>query len=228
MRATIARTPHTSASVNPNGSSSGSGTRPSASGPLQRQHRDLAGAVVEQHPVGDVRGQPVAVGVDAGRVHDQQDVVVAEPVGDQVVDRAAALVQEQRVLRPAGADPVDVVREHALDERDRLGAADLELAHVRDVEDAGVIAHRQVLGDDALVLHRHLPSGEGNHPSSGGHVAVVERCAAEGLGRVHPERALYTARPSQPPSAKPPMIAPIPAALAVPDPATPSTSAAGL
>ena len=37
---------------------------------------------------------------------------------------------------------------------------DLELAHVGDVEDAAVAAHRAVLGDDALVLHRHLPAGE--------------------------------------------------------------------
>src|SRR6185437_10955027 len=67
---------------------------------------------------------------DPGGVHDEQDVVVGEPVGDQVVDRAAVLVEQQRVLRPAGLDPVDVVREHPLHERDRAGAAHLELAHV--------------------------------------------------------------------------------------------------
>ena len=51
----------------------------------------------------------------------------------------------------------------------------------------GVLAHRPMLGDDALVLHRHLPPGERNHPRPGCQVPVVERRTAEGLGRVHPE-----------------------------------------
>ena len=34
----------------------------------------------------------------------------------------------------------------------------MELAHVRDVEDAAVAAHRTVLRDDALVLDGHLPA----------------------------------------------------------------------
>ncbi len=204
-------------------------------GALQREHRDPLGQIVELDAVRQVADEPLAVGVDARGVDDQQHVVVGEPVGDQVVDRAAALVQEQRVLGMAGADAVEVVREHPLDERDRPGAADLELAHVRDVEDPGVPAHRAVLRDDPLVLHRHLPAGKGDHPCSRGHVAVVERRAAKGLGRVHPDGQSTGSRgggdgPSagQAPSASPPMMAPIPAAFRLPDPASPSTSAAGL
>jgi hypothetical protein len=41
-----------------------------------------------------------------------------------------------------------------------------------------------VLRDDAFVLHRHLPAGEGNHPRAGGHVALVERSLGEGLHAV--------------------------------------------
>ena len=75
----------------------------------------------------------------------------------------------------------DVVREHRLQQLERLRPLDLELAHVRDVEDAGVGAHGAVLGDHALVLHRHLPAGERNEPRAGGDVPVVERRAPEGL-----------------------------------------------
>ena len=112
---------------------------------------------------------------------------MVEPVGDQVVDRAAALVQEQRVLRLARADAVEVVREHRLEELERGGAADLELAHVDTSKMPGVLTHGTVLGDDALVLHRHLPAGKRNHPRPGCQVPIVERRTAEGLGRVHPE-----------------------------------------
>jgi len=100
-------------------------------------------------------------------------VVVAEAVGDQVVDRASAVVQEQRVLRASGSDPVEIVGQHALEERERGRASELELAHVAHVEDAGVLAHRAVLGDHARVLDGHLPPGEGNHPRAGGQVPVV-------------------------------------------------------
>ena len=65
----------------------------------------------------------------------------------------------------------------------RRRALDLDLAHVRDVEDAGVGPHRPVLGDHALVLHRHLPAGERDEPPAGLDVLVVEGRAAKRLHR---------------------------------------------
>ena len=83
-------------------------------------------------------------------------------------------------------EPVDVVREHRLQELLRRRAVDVDLAHVRDVEDAGVGANRLVLGDDALVLDGHLVAGEGHHPRAERDVALVERRAQE--RRVHGPR----------------------------------------
>ena len=60
---------------------------------------------------------------------------------------------------------------------------DLELAHVRDVERAGVLAHCAVLRDHALVLDGHLPAGERHHARAERDVAVVQRRAAERLHR---------------------------------------------
>ena len=68
---------------------------------------------------------------------------------------------------------------------------DLELAHVRDVEDAGVGAHGAMLLDHALVLDRHLPAGEGNHPRAERDVAVVERRLQQRLR--HAETILVSA-----------------------------------
>jgi hypothetical protein len=65
----------------------------------------------------------------------------------------------------------------------RARAFDVELAHVRDVEDAGVGAHGSMLADHALVLDGHLPPGERNHARPGGHMAVVERRAEKRLHR---------------------------------------------
>ena len=62
---------------------------------------------------------------------------------------------------------------------------DLDLAHVRDVEDAGVGSDGPVLLDHALVLHGHLPAGEGNHARPEGDVTIVERRLPQ---RLHPAR----------------------------------------
>ncbi len=63
------------------------------------------------------------------------------------------------------------------------GPFDVELPHVGDVERAGVAAHGEVLGDHALVLDRHLPAGERDHPRAGRDVALEERRPAK--GRAH-------------------------------------------
>ena len=97
-----------------------------------------------------------------GGVGDDQVAVAAEPVGEEVVEDAAVLVAEARVLGAADLDLGDVVGEHPLQERERARPLDLDLAHVRDVEHPGVGPHRRVLLADPLVGDRHLPAGEGN------------------------------------------------------------------
>jgi hypothetical protein len=61
----------------------------------------------------------------------------------------------------------------------------VDLPHVRDVEEPRVLAHRAMLGQDPRVLHRHLEAGELDQARAEGAVAVVEGRAAEagGAGR---------------------------------------------
>ena len=56
-----------------------------------------------------------------------------------------------------------------------MHALDLELTHVRDVEDTAVGAHGAMLGDHAVVLHRHLPAGERDHARAQRHVPLEKR-----------------------------------------------------
>jgi hypothetical protein len=111
--------------------------------------------------------------------------VLPDSVGDQVVDDPPTLVRQQRVLRFAGREPAEVVREGALQKLGCMRALHLELAHVRDVEDAGIRPHCSVLRDHSLVLHGHLPAGKRHHPRSELDVPVVERRMQERLGHGH-------------------------------------------
>ena len=123
--------------------------------------------------------QPV---VDRGairRVDDEIELAVREAVGDEVVDDATDLVRQQGVLRLSVAELVDVVREHRLQERLRRRPVDVDLSHVRDVERPRVGADCFVLGDHALVLHRHLVAGEGHHARAERDVARIQRRAQE-------------------------------------------------
>src|SRR4029453_19269347 len=60
-------------------------------------------------------------------------------------------------------------------------ALDVNLPHVRDVEDAAVGAHGAVLRGHPLVLHRHFPARERDEARSRRDVALVERRAQERL-----------------------------------------------
>ena len=94
------------------------------------------------------------------------------------------------------SDLVEVVREQPLEELLRARALDLELAHVRDVEDAGVGPHRAVLGDDALVLDGHLPARERDEPRAERGVPVVKRRAEQ---RLHADSILVKTPSGDPP-----------------------------
>jgi hypothetical protein len=136
---------------------------------------------------------PVEVGFAVRRVDDQDEPARLDAVDDQVVDDPAALVREQRVLGAAFRHLVDVVREQTLKHRRHLGPLELEAAHVRHVEHPAVLAHREVFRDDALVLHRHLPAGERNHPRTERDMALVERRSKQGL---HARPMLMNKRPA--------------------------------
>jgi len=57
----------------------------------------------------------------------------------------------------------EIVGDEAVGLLEGAGAAELDLAHVGDVEEAGGGAHRLVLLLEPGVLHRHVPAGEIDH-----------------------------------------------------------------
>src|SRR5690606_23592819 len=82
-----------------------------------------------------------------------------------------------------------------LDERERILAGDLDLAHVADVEEAGACADRCVLRRHAGVLDGHLPAGKGDHARVGGAVNGVEwQFAKLGYGWVGHEHVTSAVR----------------------------------
>ena len=118
-----------------------------------------------------------------GRVGDRQVVAVGQPVADQVIEHAAVLAAQQAVLRAALGQPAHVGADQPLQQRLRIRAAGLDLAHVGDVEHPRGLPDGQMLLADARVLDRHLPAGERHQPGPGRDVAGVQGQTDEGCRR---------------------------------------------
>ena len=98
----------------------------------------------------------------------------------EVVEDAALGIGEQRVALPPGRQAEHIAR-HQCFERPRgifdasRARADRDLAHVRDVEQAGGGAGVKVLLDDAgRILHRHVVARERHHARTEPQVELVE------------------------------------------------------
>ena len=126
---------------------------------------------------------------------DHQKQMVAEIRHHQVVEQAAILVGELRVALPSRRNRNDVLR-HQPFQRQRcvFDVAGLrpqrDLAHMGDVEQAGVGAGMQVFPEHAGgVLHRHFIAGEGNQLAATRHMERVQRGTFQRrlVARKHPE-----------------------------------------
>ena len=119
---------------------------------------------------------PCHVLVDVARIDDQEILLLAAAVNQQVVDRAAVLVEHHAVEDGAVGEGADIVGEDMVHKLLSLRAGDEHLAHVAHVEDAGPVAHRVVLLDDSGILDGHVKTGKRAHLGALCHVVAVQAC----------------------------------------------------
>ena len=118
-----------------------------------------------------VPGDPFVVLDDAAGVDDQHEVLGAEPVDQDVVDERALRRGQRGILRLPNRQSRRVVGRQPLDGREGVGAGQLDLAHVTDIEEPGAGADGQVLIGDARVLDGHFPAAELDHARAARHDA---------------------------------------------------------
>ena len=94
----------------------------------------------------------------------------------KIVHEGAGAGEQAGVLRLAVGELRGVVGGDVLDQLERMRAADFDLAHVADVEQARGGARGHVFGDDAGILDRHVPAAEIHHP--GAHAAMRSEWSA--------------------------------------------------
>ena len=97
-----------------------------------------------------------------------------------LADRAL-IVQQQGVFLTARLQDLIVAGQEALELRHRVRARQPGLAHVRNVEQARMLAGPAVLGQNPFVLHRHVIARERHHARAQRPVSGVQRRGLEGL-----------------------------------------------
>jgi hypothetical protein len=110
-----------------------------------------------------VSGDPGEILVHVGRVDDEEVLLRPDAVDEHVVDEGRLRRHQGRVLDLAGGQLAGVVGRQPLDVAQGVPARDQDLAHMADVEEAGLGPDGHVLGDDARIFDRHVPAEELDH-----------------------------------------------------------------
>ncbi|MNH24870.1 hypothetical protein D3C79_848260 [compost metagenome] len=112
----------------------------------------------------------------AGGVDHQQQLVVAQIGNHQVVEDAALVIGEQRITLHPHRQVDDIDRHQRFQGLGRIGATQADLAHVRNVEQAGLFTGVQMLLEHAQrVLDRHGVAGERHHARAQFQVQTLQR-----------------------------------------------------
>ena len=118
---------------------------------------------------------PGPVLVDVGRVDDEEEVLLAHLVDQQVVDGASVFVAHHAIVYLSYRRLGDVVGEDVLHVALGILAANRHFAHVRHVEHACMFSHGlMLLGYAALIQKRHVETAKLYHRSIQQHVLVVK------------------------------------------------------
>jgi len=151
---------------------------------LQCQERALELRLDRDRAI-EICPQMCEIGLLARRVDDEHQPIL-NARRHQIVEDAAPVVQQQRVAHLPRHQRLQIARDQRLQRARRLGTAQPDLTHMRNIEEAGLGAGVQVLGDDAArVLHRHLIAGERHHFGAARAVQLIQgRATQRCCGRV--------------------------------------------
>ena len=146
-------------------------------GPLERDHRHPLRNVFQLGPgkAGTHILQIPPVRCPVGGVDHEEVLARGKPVEIGVVQGAAPVVGDHRVLRETGIEGRGIVGQEMLEEGQGAGAADGESAHVGDIEKPRPLPRGQMLLHDPLpILEGHVPAAEVDHRRPEGDVVFVQ------------------------------------------------------
>ena len=145
-----------------------------ASGPWMARNTRSSAAIWQSKPAASALQMRFVDRGVAGVGHDHE-AIGGKPGDDEVVDDAGLLVEEERIFRLRQRQPGGVQRAGPGDQPGGTWSRQLEQPHMRNVEQAGMLACMQMLLHDAgRIGDRHGPAGKWPETGAGGDMKVFE------------------------------------------------------
>ncbi len=149
-------------------------------GPLNGQLRVHVGVVRNMTLEGlSLLPNPLMILLTGSSVDNDQIVVVREFMHHDVIDKCALGVQHGRVVGLANLQLGRIVHGELLHRVERLGTAQLDVAHVAHIEEAHARANCHVLGCNTGIFDRHVPTAEVDHFGAESAMDSIERGLAK-------------------------------------------------
>ena len=117
---------------------------------------------------------PLDIFVDIGSVDYKHKAVGALAIHQKVVHDSAQLVGHHTVNGMTYRQLAYVARKYMIDKAHGIGPVNIDFAHVAHIEEAGLGAHRKVLGIETFVFYWHVVARKGRHLCSEAAMALVQ------------------------------------------------------
>jgi hypothetical protein len=137
--------------------------------------------MVERDLIGQFGAQMRDI-VELHRAIDDHVDAVAPPAEDQIVEDAAIFGEQQRIAHPPDREALYVGGEQRFQRFIETLAAEEQLAHMADIEQARILAGPEMFGHHAFILDGHVVAGERDHAAAASAVPCVERQGIERFG----------------------------------------------
>ena len=125
----------------------------------------------------EMSAHPFHILVDVGGIDDEEEIVLAHAVDEQVVHGSTILIAHHAVEDFSVGSPCNIIGEDVVDIALCVRPCNSYLSHVGYVEYATVISYGLMLIYDRRVLDGHVVAAKGRYQSTECHVLVVKACS---------------------------------------------------
>ena len=120
---------------------------------------------------------PSPVLIDVGSIDDEEEIIFAHLIDQEVVHRTAILIAHHTIIYLTNGSIGDIICKDVLHITLCIFALYRDLSHVRDVKETTLMSHGQVLQLNVLILNGHAEIGKRCHECPFCDMSLIETCS---------------------------------------------------
>ena len=115
-----------------------------------------------------------------GRIGHHEVFIISQSHDDGIVENDPPVIQDVGVEFLARLKFCVIIGEESTDEIRSSLSPEIEIPHMGNIEDPGVLPYSNMLPANGGILHRHLPAGKFHHAAAQVPVVIVECSSLHG------------------------------------------------